>query len=170
MATALLNIIDVRKEFSALDEKISALDAKQQGLQRQALDVERAISNAEQAYSEACRLHAEGQRSADPGGAMAQRDLLIYRERGLKQLLAAVAAELSPLAQQRHELAERIQRQAEADKLEELITDQKSKARAFEDAQRKLTEEQEAMWAANSAVAKHRKVTELDQRRRERGQ
>jgi hypothetical protein len=171
MATKILsNILTIRDEHDALTQKLSVLEAKQADLQQQLAGTAQAIEAASAKYASETREFAAGNAKADPGGALAQKDFLEHKRHGLDQLLASTTAELEPLVQQRVQLAERIQRQAEADKLEELIADQTNKTRAFEDAQRKFNEAQESMWAANSAVSRHRKATELDQRRRERGQ
>jgi hypothetical protein len=170
MVTILSNTIDIQKEHDALTTKLSTLEAKQADQQRQLAETTQAIEAASAKYASETREFAAGNTKADPGGALARKDFLEHKRHGLDQLFTSTAAELEPLVQQRYQLAERIQRQAEADKLEELIADQTNKQRAFEDARKKFNDAQDAAVRANSAVGSYRRQLEHERARRERGQ
>ncbi len=171
MATKILsNILTIRDEHDALTQKMSVLETKQADLQRQLADTVKAIEVANAKYASETHAFAAGNTKADPGGALAQRDFLEHRRHGTSQLLASVTAELEPMVMQRSGLSERMQRQAEADKLEELIADQTNKQRAFEDAQKKFNEAQAAASAANAAVGGFRRKLMHEADARKRGQ
>lgn len=170
MATLLINIVDIQKEHDLLTAKLVVLEARQGDLQRSVSDLETAIAAAQQAYDAACLSQAQGEKSADPGGALSQKDFLTHRLNGVRQLLAATTGELEPLVQRRSILAERIIRQQESDELDRLIATQQNAERNLATRTSELEEAKRMMLTAVAAVAAHRKRTELEQRRRERGQ
>jgi len=146
------------------------LETKHGDLQRQLADTNQAIETTTAKYALETREFAAGNTKADPGAALAQKDFLEHKRHGLDQLLASTTAELEPLVQQRARLAERLERQAEQEELEQRQAALANAERNCETKKKEYDEAYRLVQTAHQALGSYQHKLMREQIQRERGQ